>query len=400
MKKDRSNESQRFDDLLWPTDTKHAEGPCGTRLIEKPDFKKATGNFSADSVTLTTQCDTHRLLRVRDLASQWQGPISLALMVQQRDLGRVRVQLRDMGEVVDKFVSVHVMVAENRPADYPINAMRNLALKQATTEWVFVLDADENTERMQDHLDVMRRASDGLPNNQSRVAFVVRSFEWKTRPLAADAAPRTWNDLVALQQQDKVTTKHHHNPASYGIPTISFRQWANMTVPQLLPLKDAFEPYFIIRRNAHQLFNTRFVGYGGNKVTLTFKLQLSGWRFQLLPRVFTFAPEVTKRCVLPRGAANIQDPTLYVKTINKLVKAFPQCQSCETPRQCLSLCGHLQKNVVSDPVRCSDVTLAAEAGMVATQMNPFKRLFYHVTRCFPCDFSHANLMKFITYSQQ
>lgn len=388
----QKTETEADEDPVWPTDTKYAEEECGTKLAEQPDFKKATMNFPADSVTLTTQCDTHRLSRVRELANQWQGPISLALMVQEHELQKVRTELTNMGEAVDKFVTVHVMTAENRPSFYPINAMRNLALRHATTEWVFVLDVDENTERMKDHLDAMRKTYDALPDNQSQVAFAVRSFEWTGLQQAGDAPPSTGKELAALFEQDKVTTKHPYFAAAYSIPTISFVEWTNMTAPKLLPVKDAFEPYFIMRRSANQFFNSRFVGYGGNKVSLTFKMQLNGWRFKLLPGVFTFAPEVTHRCGLPR--ADVKNRHLHLKTLSRLAQAFPACRKCTSTLHCLGYCEHLRKDVVRDPVACFDFSLRHPSGMVAAQMNPFKRLYHHVTRCYPCDLSLAQLKKF------
>merc|ERR1712195_297049 len=107
---------------------------------------------SACSVTIVTQLSIDRLHRLRAMCSTWAGPVSAAVYVDSTmDCESLKQQLTEFHQHIDAAASCRldislVHAAESAESNYdqmyPINALRNAALDQASTALVFLLDVD------------------------------------------------------------------------------------------------------------------------------------------------------------------------------------------------------------------------------------------------------------------
>jgi beta-1,4-glucuronyltransferase 1 len=132
--------------------------------------------FALPDIALVTQCSSHHLREVPQLASRWQGPISVAVFSEIHDLGHTLWE-------ISKLRFCHLAVRQNvsfqlvsplgaaihrspilppdadmsceynedgssgknyahSPVPYPVNLLRNVARRAAQTEFVFVMDVD------------------------------------------------------------------------------------------------------------------------------------------------------------------------------------------------------------------------------------------------------------------
>merc|ERR1711998_575907 len=189
-----------------------------------------------------------------------------------------------MGEDVRGLVDVHLVVASGAYEFYPINWMRNVALDNSDTTWVLVIDIDEDVVAapgkggMRACLAEVESAAANVAGNLDRSAFVLNSFQWKSRPDQVGGAvggsthlPQSVGELKTLIEQSQVCNKHPHWEQAYTTPSISPLEWVGTSRPQVLPVKEDFEPYLVVRREdaASFRFDTRFVGFRGNYVTNT-----------------------------------------------------------------------------------------------------------------------------------
>ncbi|ETN97649.1 N-acetyllactosaminide beta-1,3-N-acetylglucosaminyltransferase, partial [Reticulomyxa filosa] len=143
-----------------------------------------------DGITIVTQCSLDRLPLIKAMCEQWQGAISLAIYIKKEELKtflqnytanmddnwkphKVAKHLEKKGteifaEIV-KFwngieygnqgdyaaLDIHLLFEIEHDSDtcvednagpvrvmYPVNALRNLALRYAKSDYVFLLDAD------------------------------------------------------------------------------------------------------------------------------------------------------------------------------------------------------------------------------------------------------------------
>ena len=81
-----------------------------------------------------------------------------------------------------------------------------------------------------------------------------------------------------------LTFRYHDWPQ--GHEATNFVRWRTSTQPYSVAWAEAFEPYVVVHRNSVPTFDTRFVGFGWNKVSHMMRLASEGWEFVVLPDVF------------------------------------------------------------------------------------------------------------------
>ena len=93
---------------------------------------------SVFNVTLVTQTDSSRLQYLSECASRWRSPISAAVLLPpDSDLESVLD-----GRSFESHVHLLPMVSDASNASYPINVLRNLAIRSVRTTHFVVLDVD------------------------------------------------------------------------------------------------------------------------------------------------------------------------------------------------------------------------------------------------------------------
>lgn len=171
---------------------------------------------------------------------------------------------------------------------YPINCLRNLAMSQARTELVFLLDVD--FELPSGLGTELRRRADYRPLllslRTSRTALVVPAFE--LRPAAK--MPSTRRDLASQLASGDASLFHvRHFPKGHRATDLT--RWLSCTRAYGVAYEEYFEPYVIVSRRHAPSYDERFVGYGMNKVSHLYNLAVDGTRFVVLPEHFAVAYE-------------------------------------------------------------------------------------------------------------
>eukprot|EP00729_Bicosta_minor_P013502 gene13502-1257_t len=169
-------------------------------------------------ITLVTQGTSNRISAVTDQLNHWEGPVVAVFSINNYTdelADQANEQFRDIEEACKKWNRSNLrvlvlaldfpagkdyiskMMREGSPLGlYPVNAMRNLALDQSQTNWVFPVDMDfipcgtlyKSMKSV--YLEKLSQIN--------RPAVVVPHFEipnCKTRPLPL---PRTYAELMAM----------------------------------------------------------------------------------------------------------------------------------------------------------------------------------------------------------
>ncbi|KAL3694041.1 hypothetical protein R1sor_007692 [Riccia sorocarpa] len=301
-------------------------------------------------VTLCTQCSIDRLERLEAQAKCWSGVISAAVMVPcpctpasiRLAVKRVKALHAKVEESAGPCRLDIALVRHQRkltslphcsdPSQYPINALRNVALRFAATELVLLLDVDLLTGYLQHSTsrrsngwrhDVYHplEGTDLVMQNYS-TGFGIQEELWNHDVYAgyhrACTELRRVIVLPALQQvspsRESAPIRNeiqagisiastgkanlvkmweegtlrdfasHVYPLGHG-PTNTER-WLSSAAMYQVQYKDGYEPYFLCARRLVPWYDERFVGYGRNKVIHAFHTASLDFRFWVHPDWF------------------------------------------------------------------------------------------------------------------
>lgn len=329
------------DATTWETSLEAAIEPAGLGEVSVlQNFLTATKDFNNVDITIATQCDMSRLEMVAALAKRWNGPMSAAVVTTQEDLDATKVKLTDFfrgNNAVSEYVSFQLVSVGKQWERYPINLMRNVAKNAVRSDWTYTLDVDEYVSGdMWQHMKQIQAARQLIPSSKQPRAYVIRSFEWKNHK--GSVVPNTIEVLRKQVKNELVSSKAAFFSHAYDLETAApLQEWLSSDRAQILPRQFFFEPYMITLTSETPDFDTRFAGFGGNKNTLAFKMQLENWEFALLPNLFTFADETDVET-----ASNIrQDKSIGVEVMHRLA-ADAGCENdgCRVPNwwPCLDAC--------------------------------------------------------------
>jgi len=271
-----------------------------------PMYQKAWEAESSEGITLCLQSDLSRMNRLEPLARSWQGPISWAVLVtNDDDKWKLDDYLKNAPDSVKKYISVHMCRAQESPKSYPINVMRNHAMRNVNTPWIYLMDMDESVSaKMSDHMHQVSLAEGS--SSTTKPAYVVMSWQWTGGDMRD--VPTNKEQLRKLKEQGLVGQKAPYNPKGYAAKDVSHGEWLNLSSPKATKFQDMYEPYYIARAAQVLDFDPRFVGYGSNYYVQCLELAASHFTFVVLPEVFNFAdenPEARKwRAAMDEGKRN------------------------------------------------------------------------------------------------
>ncbi|KAM9967169.1 hypothetical protein ACTFIR_007408 [Dictyostelium discoideum] len=101
---------------------------------------RANGDLKKYDISIITQFTVDRFDRIAMMADKWRAPISAAVYITSfKDIDEVFKLVRNSFAVTE-FVDLHFLFANK--TRYPVNNLRNLALRNARTEWCLLLDVD------------------------------------------------------------------------------------------------------------------------------------------------------------------------------------------------------------------------------------------------------------------
>lgn len=149
----------------------------------KQDLKT---NDHIDLITLVTQISMDRISILERSLTQWTGPISLVVYIPLKgttkedvEWQRLYIQKKLKSLNLGTKCSVTLVYGQNNEGDYPINLLRNIAIKQTETKFLLLLDADfQPSPNFQQHFASVIKHLRINP----KTAFVVPAFEYIELP--------------------------------------------------------------------------------------------------------------------------------------------------------------------------------------------------------------------------
>jgi hypothetical protein len=271
-------------------------------------FLKALEDAGSQQVTLVTQSSLDRLPRLAaQVVAYGNAPVSVALFVpslvadESGESGGDAVD--GEARMLDSIRQFHAQLAAkgvrkmtisllfgNSPCEreydnmYPINNLRNLALDAATTEMVLLVDVDfvpspqlalvcgggsRDSKRQPppaiSFADVQSFCCNGA-------VLVVPAFEVGTESELA-VLPSTQDELASLWHERRAEGFHVSNFPKGHSPT-DFERWFNASLPYAVTYQENFEPYIIARRVGLPRYDERFRGYGMNKISYLYEVEI------------------------------------------------------------------------------------------------------------------------------
>ncbi|KAA3676323.1 glycosyltransferase-like protein LARGE [Paragonimus westermani] len=196
---------------------------------------------TASNLTLVSQLSFDRLHRLEELARSWEGPMSLALYLTDKEAGVV-VDFLYNSQVLQsrRNIGYHVVYVDGFNTDG--------GQKTREAKWCFVIPAFELFEVRFDRLPDTKQALLEHLNNESIKPF--RHEVWTAGHMATD-----------------------------------YERWKNTSSIYAVNWSADYEPYVIVRRDAAK-FDERFVGFGWNKASFIMQLDVLNFQFLVLPHAF------------------------------------------------------------------------------------------------------------------
>ena len=190
---------------------------------------------------------------------------------------------------------------------YPINALRNVALGSATTDFVLLLDVDFSLST--DANAVLAESCRGM--NES-AALVVPAFELCNSDSSGEA--RLLRGPKAELMSHPGVSGFHVGHFPKGHRATNFSRFFTAVRDYSVNYEDCFEPYIVIRKSAAGRYDERFRGYGLNKVSHLLLLSRR-CSFVVCAGAFAVSPEMQKSESWEKmyGGKAMRDPLLAVK---------------------------------------------------------------------------------------
>ncbi|XP_035209861.1 LARGE xylosyl- and glucuronyltransferase 2-like isoform X2 [Stegodyphus dumicola] len=297
------------DPVLMP----HVSFPLATTLVEKCPVKSPTFQYDSNivkkeellkashksakdqfnQVTLVTQVSMDRLSTLERSLHMWDGPVSLVIYVATKHSEKLeyewqRLYIQKKLKNLKLLSSSHVTLAFGNSFndDYPINALRNIAIRKVKTKYMLLLDADfqPSPDFQQKFLTSLKHVDFSL-----KTAFVVPAFEYMELPQKSDNAPQTKEELLQLlHREEPFILPFRISESSESHRITDYWKWYRADKPYVLnTFCDKYEPYIVLHKSSSvPLYDERFTGYGMNKVTHITELFAANYTFIVLPDIW------------------------------------------------------------------------------------------------------------------
>ncbi|XP_033126599.1 uncharacterized protein LOC117124472 isoform X2 [Anneissia japonica] len=273
------------------------------RNIMKPNDKDEfmqevmiTSEQNEGVITLVTQLSMDDIQLLTRVNQNWDDQLSVALYVptksESKDSGhewqRLYINKKIKPLKAQSRTNMIAVFANTMQDEYPVNFLRNLALRQSTTDFIFIIDADflpspNFKESFLKWLDF-----DTIKGNMDKIAFVVPAFEFQDS--AKEAIPPASKEDLVKDVYDRegsiVPYQYLENPDAHRLT--NYPVWYRSKEPyKVTGYQDQYEPYVILRRTPSlPEHNEHFSSSLFNKVSFTMELKAAGYEFLVLPDVW------------------------------------------------------------------------------------------------------------------
>ena len=249
-----------------------------------------------------------RFQRLLDMASRWDGYISVAVHVKQSEIGEENLT-KDVDALIDKYssffkdkVAFHLVIdrRESKESEfYPMNLLRNVAMENTVTDLVLNLDIDF-IPSLNSHNQLLTHMSH-LKNN-TKAVMILPSFE---RSLATG---EDWDDVISsdlisskIQLINEMKTKSPvtiskkklYSPFNAGHEPTDFPRWYNASDVYMVKYYIKYEPYYVVRKSETlPLFWEHFTGFGQSKLSWNEEMAILGYEFYVNPDAFLIQSKI------------------------------------------------------------------------------------------------------------
>ncbi|KAH9488917.1 LARGE xylosyl- and glucuronyltransferase 1 [Bulinus truncatus] len=236
------------------------------------------GSTSEDDVTLVLQLSMDRLQMLEMICKHWEGPIAIALYMSDAEAQQfLRYAMGSETIMSRKNIGYHIVYREGQ--FYPVNYLRNIAISQVRTPFMFLSDIDFLP--MYGLYEYLKKATSMTEMSAHKKALVVPAFETQRYRLQF---PKSKTELLSMLDMGTLFTFRYHVWPKGHEPT-NFAKWRTATTPYTVRWEQDFEPYVVVRRDI-PLYDQRFLGFGWNKVSHIMELDAQGYEFLVLPNAF------------------------------------------------------------------------------------------------------------------
>uniref|UniRef100_UPI00398F4088 xylosyl- and glucuronyltransferase LARGE1 isoform X3 n=1 Tax=Pristiophorus japonicus TaxID=55135 RepID=UPI00398F4088 len=235
---------------------------------------------SADhtEVTLVAQLSMDRLQMLEAICKHWEGPISLALYLSDAEAQQF-LRYAQGSEVLMSRSNVGYHIVYKEGQFYPVNLLRNIAMKHVNTPYMFLSDIDFLP--MYGLYEYLRKSVVQLDMANTKKALIVPAFETLRYRLSF---PKSKAELLSMLDMGTLFTFRYHVWTKGHAPT-NFAKWRTATTPYHVDWEADFEPYVVVRRDCPE-YDRRFVGFGWNKVAHVMELDAQEYEFIVLPNAY------------------------------------------------------------------------------------------------------------------
>jgi len=223
------------------------------KSVEKNDITVAT---YMRIVTSTTDSFQYLL----DLASSWDGYISVAIYTRHTDMTLKKLShaikhfIKDHPNIISSKVFFHLVINKRETVSdepdftdfYPINFLRNLAMDNSLTDFVLNLDANfvpslDSYHQIQSHLSQ-------LPNNKTVMILPLFERMQNSNAQLVPASKRALFDEIEDNPYEIYPpVSNYMSYRSYG--PIDYPRWYKATDPYQVGYKGDFKPYYVVQKS-------------------------------------------------------------------------------------------------------------------------------------------------------
>lgn len=241
-------------------------------------FSEFSYTPKAADVTLVAQLSMDRLQMLVGLLEHWDGPASIAVYLSDAEAYQLTSFLQETSVLSRrKDVAYHVVYKEG--SFYPVNYLRNVALENAATDYVYLSDIDFLP--MYGLYETLRQAIVGQ-GSMDRKALVVPAFETQRYRFEF---PKSKAELVNMLDTGQLFVFRQDVWAKGHVAT-DYDKWRTAAAPYSVGWRPDFEPYIVVSRRQVPGYDTRFLGFGWNKSSFIMELDALGFDFVVLPSAF------------------------------------------------------------------------------------------------------------------
>lgn len=239
------------------------------------EFELEPTNFD---ITYVVHLSLDRIQVLDQVAMHWDGPISVAIYLPEAETNLFYESVENSENLLNRKNIGYHLVFRDYGFNYPINRLRNIALNNSITPFVYLSDIDFLPSlNLYSYLKQTIKELGKL----DKKALVVPAFEnlqYKFNFPASKTDLLTQLNLGHISLFREQIWPQGHTPTDYNKWRVSSRMYK-------VDWKPDYEPFIVTDRNVAR-FDERFIGFGWNKVEHITQLSVLGYEFIVLPEAF------------------------------------------------------------------------------------------------------------------